>query len=59
VAVSGIVKRPTYDEDGELAPASMMKLTLSGDHRIANGRDGALYMAEVKRILENPMLLMV
>jgi pyruvate/2-oxoglutarate dehydrogenase complex dihydrolipoamide acyltransferase (E2) component len=37
----------------------MMKLTLSGDHRIANGRDGALYMAEVKRILENPMLLMV
>jgi pyruvate dehydrogenase E2 component (dihydrolipoamide acetyltransferase) len=58
VAVSGIVKRPTYDEDGELAPASMMKLTLSGDHRIANGRDGALYMAEVKRILENPMLLM-
>ena len=59
VAVSGIVKRPTYDEDGELAPASMMKLTLSGDHRIANGRDGALYMAEVKRILENPMLLIV
>ena len=59
VAVSGIVKRPTYDEDGELAPASMMKLTLSGDHRIANGRDGSLYMAEVKRILENPMLLMV
>ena len=59
VAVSGIVKRPTYDEDGELVPASMMKLTLSGDHRIANGRDGALYMAEVKRILENPMLLMV
>src|ERR671916_615316 len=57
VAVSGIVKRPTYDEDGELAPASMMKLTLSGDHRIANGRDGAPYMAEVKRILENPMLL--
>jgi pyruvate dehydrogenase E2 component (dihydrolipoamide acetyltransferase) len=37
----------------------MMKLTLSGDHRIANGRDGALYMAEVKRILENPMLLIV
>src|ERR671914_1712063 len=59
IAVSSIVKRPTYDEDGELAPASMMKLTLSGDHRIANGRDGALYMAEVKRILENPMLLMV
>jgi len=37
----------------------MMKLTLSADHRIANGRDGALYMAEVKRILETPVLLIV
>ena len=59
VAVSSIEKRPAYDENGEIVPASMMKLTLSADHRIANGRDGALYMAEVKRVLENPVLLMV
>ena len=38
---------------------SFMKLTLSADHRIANGRDGAVYMAEVKRTLENPVMLMV
>ena len=59
VAVSSIVKRPGYDEDGEVVPASMMKLTLSADHRIANGRDGAVYMAEVQRVLENPVMLMV
>jgi pyruvate dehydrogenase E2 component (dihydrolipoamide acetyltransferase) len=59
VAVSSIAKRPDYDENGEIVPASMMKLTLSADHRIANGRDGALYMAEVKRVLENPVMLMV
>jgi len=59
VAVSSIARRPDYDENGEVVPASMMKLTLSADHRIANGRDGALYMAEVKRVLENPVLLMV
>jgi len=59
VAVSSIEKRPSYDENGEVVPASMMKLTLSADHRIANGRDGAMYMAEVKRTLENPVLLMV
>jgi pyruvate dehydrogenase E2 component (dihydrolipoamide acetyltransferase) len=35
----------------------MMKLTLSADHRIANGAEGAQYMAEVKRLLESPMLL--
>jgi pyruvate dehydrogenase E2 component (dihydrolipoamide acetyltransferase) len=59
VAVSAIERRPAYDDDGEIVPASMMKLTLSADHRIANGRDGALYMSEVKRILEHPVMLMV
>jgi pyruvate dehydrogenase E2 component (dihydrolipoamide acetyltransferase) len=59
VAVSSIIKRPMYDEDGEIAPANMMKLTLSADHRIINGAIGAQYMGEVKRLLENPMLLLV
>ena len=59
VAVSSIEKRPVFDDAGLVVPASMMKLTLSADHRIANGRDGALYMSEVKRTLENPVLLMV
>jgi pyruvate dehydrogenase E2 component (dihydrolipoamide acetyltransferase) len=59
IAVSSITKRPSYDENDEVVPASMMKLTLSADHRIANGRDGALYMAEVQKTLENPVLLMV
>ena len=59
IAVARIVKRPAYDENGEVVPASMMKLTLSADHRIANGRDGAIYMAEVKKALENPVMLMV
>ncbi|HEU4494809.1 MAG TPA: dihydrolipoamide acetyltransferase family protein [Rubrobacteraceae bacterium] len=59
VAVSSIERRPSYDENGEIVPGSFMKLTLSADHRIANGRDGAMYMAEVKKTLENPVLLMV
>jgi len=59
IAVSSIEKRPSYDENGEVVPASMLKLTLSADHRVANGRDGAMYMAEVQRTLENPVLLMV
>ncbi len=59
IAVSSIDKRPAYDESGEVVPASFMKLTLSADHRIANGRDGALYMSEVKKVLENPVMLMV
>ena len=59
VAVSGIVKRPTYNETDELVPANFMKLTLSADHRMTNGAEGAQYMAQVKRLLENPMMLLV
>jgi pyruvate dehydrogenase E2 component (dihydrolipoamide acetyltransferase) len=59
VAVSGIIKRPVYNEDDELVPASTMKLTLSADHRVTNGAVGAQYMAEVQRLLETPMLLLV
>lgn len=57
VAVSSIQRRPEFDDEGNVVPANMMKLTLSADHRIANGAEGAQYMAEVKRLLESPMLL--
>ncbi|WP_273842044.1 dihydrolipoamide acetyltransferase family protein [Rubrobacter calidifluminis] len=59
VAVSSIIRRPGFDEEGNVVPVDSMKLTLSADHRIVNGAEGAQYMAEVKRLLENPMLLVV
>jgi pyruvate dehydrogenase E2 component (dihydrolipoamide acetyltransferase) len=59
VAVSTITKRPIYDENDELTPANLMKITLSADHRVVNGAEGAQYLAEVKRLLENPLLVLV
>jgi pyruvate dehydrogenase E2 component (dihydrolipoamide acetyltransferase) len=58
VAVSSIVSRAIFKE-GEVVPVSIMKLTLSADHRISNGAEGAQYLAEVKRLLEHPMTLVV
>ncbi len=58
VAVSSIMQRAIFKEE-EVVPVSLMKLTLSADHRIANGAEGAQYMAEVKRLLEHPMRLVV
>jgi pyruvate dehydrogenase E2 component (dihydrolipoamide acetyltransferase) len=58
VAVSSIVQRAIF-KDEEVVPVNLMKLTLSADHRIANGAEGAQYMAEVKRLLEHPMTLVV
>lgn len=58
VAVSTITQRAAFRDD-EVVPVSLMKLTLSADHRIANGAEGARYMAEVKRLLEQPTRLVV
>ncbi len=58
VAVSSIIERAVF-KGGEVVPVSLMKLTLSADHRIANGAEGAQYMAEVKRLLEHPLTLVV
>jgi pyruvate dehydrogenase E2 component (dihydrolipoamide acetyltransferase) len=58
VAVSSIMQRAMFKDD-EVAPVSIMKLTLSADHRISNGAEGAQYLAEVKRLLERPMTLVV
>ncbi len=58
IAVSSIMQRAGFKDD-EVVPVSIMKLTLSADHRIANGAEGAQYMAEVQRLLESPMTLVV
>jgi pyruvate dehydrogenase E2 component (dihydrolipoamide acetyltransferase) len=58
VAVSTIVQRAVF-KDEEVVPVSLMKLTLSADHRISNGAEGGQYLAEVKRLLEHPMTLVV
>src|SRR5918998_1736977 len=58
VAVSTIIERAVF-KDEEVVPVRLMKLTLSADHRISNGAEGAQYLAEVKRLLEHPMTLVV
>jgi pyruvate dehydrogenase E2 component (dihydrolipoamide acetyltransferase) len=36
-----------------------MKLTIGSDHRVVNGAENALYLAELKQLLERPILLTV
>ena len=45
--------------DGNLAVSKTMKATLSVDHRVANGADGARYLQEFQRLLEDPVRLLL
>ncbi len=49
------------DDDSytEVVVAQMMKVTLSVDHRTADGAVAARFLQELKRLLQNPMTLLV
>jgi pyruvate dehydrogenase E2 component (dihydrolipoamide acetyltransferase) len=54
LAVGEIADRPVV-RDGEIVPGKVMELSLSCDHRILYGADGAEFLAEVRRLLEEPI----
>ncbi|HYC81233.1 MAG TPA: dihydrolipoamide acetyltransferase family protein [Solirubrobacterales bacterium] len=56
LAVGEIAERPAV-RDGEVVAAQLMNLTLSVDHRILYGAEGAEFLAAVKGLLEEPIAL--
>ena len=56
LAVGTIARRPVV-RNGDIAVTEMMTGTLSVDHRVADGAEGAQFITEVKRLLENPYSL--
>jgi len=56
LAIGEIAERPVVRE-GEITSAHLMEISLSCDHRILYGADGAEFLAEVKSNLEEPGLL--
>jgi pyruvate dehydrogenase E2 component (dihydrolipoamide acetyltransferase) len=55
VAILGVGKsevKPRYI-DGEVVPRTMAQFTLSYDHRVIDGADGARFMVRLTEILEN------
>jgi pyruvate dehydrogenase E2 component (dihydrolipoamide acetyltransferase) len=55
----GAIKDVPVVEDGRIVPGKVMRMTLSVDHRVFYGQMAAQFMAEVKRLIENPVTLVV
>jgi pyruvate dehydrogenase E2 component (dihydrolipoamide acetyltransferase) len=55
----GAIKDAPVVEDGRLVPGKVMRMTLSVDHRVFYGATAAQFMAEVKKLVENPASLLV
>ncbi len=58
LAVGGIKQVPVV-KDGQVVPGNVMKVTLSLDHRVADGASGAAFLQSVKGFLENPVTMLV
>jgi pyruvate dehydrogenase E2 component (dihydrolipoamide acetyltransferase) len=55
----GAIKDVPVVENGRIVPGKVMRMTLSVDHRVFYGATAAQFMAEVKRLIENPVTLIV
>jgi pyruvate dehydrogenase E2 component (dihydrolipoamide acetyltransferase) len=55
----GAIKEVAVVEEGRVVPGKVMRMTLSVDHRVFYGATAAQFMAEVKRLLESPVTLVL
>ena len=56
LAVGSIQKTPVVKDD-KIVVGNVMKVTLSSDHRIVDGAQGAQFLKTLKTMLENPLLM--
>jgi len=58
LAVGAMSPKPVV-RDNQVVVRQMMRVTMSCDHRVIDGATGAKFLQTFKKILENPLLLMV
>jgi pyruvate dehydrogenase E2 component (dihydrolipoamide acetyltransferase) len=56
MGVHKIEQKPAV-RDGEIVARYLMNLSISLDHRLVDGWDGAMFLQEVKTLLEDPTLM--
>jgi len=57
LSIGGITKQAVVNEFNQVVPGQRMWIGMSCDHRVVDGAVGAQYLAEFRRLLENPVLL--
>ncbi|GFE60082.1 dihydrolipoamide acetyltransferase family protein [Geobacter sp. AOG2] len=57
LAVGAVAERPVV-RNGQLGVAPTVRITLSSDHRVVDGAYAARFLAELRRVLEHPVLLL-
>jgi pyruvate dehydrogenase E2 component (dihydrolipoamide acetyltransferase) len=59
LAIGSLRKVPVVNDKGEIVVGQRMWIGLSGDHRVVDGAVAANFLAEIKKLLENPALMLI
>lgn len=59
ISVGAIVKKPVVNAKDEIVVGQRMAIGLSADHRVVDGAVGAQYLAELRKLVESPYLLLL
>lgn len=58
LAIGTIVKKPVVNAKNEIVVGERMNISLSSDHRVVDGAVGAEFLATLKKLVENPALML-
>jgi pyruvate dehydrogenase E2 component (dihydrolipoamide acetyltransferase) len=58
LAVGSIVKKPVVNAKNEIVVGERMSISLSGDHRVVDGAVGAEFLGTLRKLIENPALML-
>ncbi len=58
LAVGAVVKKPVVNAKNEIVVGQRMSISLSGDHRVVDGAVGAEYLSALRKLVENPALML-
>lgn len=59
LSIGAIVKKPVVDAQDQIVPGQRLAIGLSADHRVVDGAIGAQYLAELRQLIENPVLMLL
>jgi len=60
LAVGAVRRVPIFKGDSdEVIAANLCAITISADHRITDGAEAAKFVGEIKRLLENPLAMLI
>ncbi len=57
LAIGGIEQRPVVQKNGEITIRRRLRVTMSCDHRVIDGATGARFLQTLRRLIENPLML--